>query len=143
MSDIDRVVEAVDGWVDWTCDSKAGAFSLQDLLTFIRNPDLAEYVIEHLDVIDDPEVRRNAPSTRISTPDTTDIHMDDPVDIHPDTATDGVAKLVELIRSGEAPTIADVQRMFGKPYTTAQRWLAKAKKQAQADQPIPLRRRNG
>ncbi|MFG1945588.1 hypothetical protein [Nonomuraea sp. NPDC048826] len=137
MSEIDRVVEAVDGWVDWTCDNKPYAFSLQDLLVIIRNPDLAEYVVNNLDVIDDPEVRRNAPSTRISAPDTTDIHMDDPVD----TAPDGVAKLVELIRSGETPTIADVQRMFGKPYTTAQRWLAKAKKQAAENQPIPLRRK--
>lgn len=65
----------------------------------------------------------SAPDTRPSRP---DIHRIS-------TQEEGVSALAALIKAGNTPTIAEVQEMFGKPYTTAQRWLTKAKAQADAN----------
>lgn len=63
-------------------------------------------------------------------PSTPDIHPSVPGLQRISTQEEGVSALTALIKAGKTPTIAEVQEMFGKPYTTAQRWLAKAKDKA-------------
>ncbi|MEU8271567.1 hypothetical protein AB0B89_30950 [Sphaerisporangium sp. NPDC049002] len=76
-----------------------------------------------------PEVSLAPPQARgVSAP---DIHPSAPGLHRISTQDEGVSALVGLIRSGKTPTISEAMDITGKPYTTAQRWLAKAKDQAQ------------
>ncbi|MED7929317.1 hypothetical protein SMD20_34080 [Nonomuraea sp. LP-02] len=166
--DLNKAEEALYAFMDLSGELKPDKFAMEHLLFVIKNADLMQYYLDNIDNIDDPEVRARAPRARSegmespqnSTPEPPEFHPGIPVEpaleyqgsaLDPTRNTTpelmdssrGVGQLVDLIRGGQKPTIGDVQRMFGKSHTTAQRWLAKAKRQAQADQPIPLRRRNG
>jgi hypothetical protein len=53
------------------------------------------------------------------------------MEAHPlSTQDEAVPHLAALIRRGDVPTIAEVMELTGRPQTTAQRWLRKAKDDA-------------
>jgi hypothetical protein len=113
-----------------------------------RQPDVPSIVRDrpdtHMDTADTHMAIHGNPRTSAdqSTTDTrkseTDTHQDT-VDIRPDTQMEtqrlstqdtAVPHIATLIRRGKTPTIAEVMELTGRPQTTAQRWLTKAKNDA-------------